>query len=396
MTDAEDAQPQDDATSGGSPAASESQPKKPAKAKKKAAKPAKKSAPADKKPAKAKKPARPKKPAKAKKESAPAQEPSDASAAKSARGRVGGWLAAFGGIFVAAWRWLRDRVRGDSLRAKQSAARTGATAAGKAAPKDESFEPLVPRLKRHLSADPGPRAPWYRRAVTFVSAGILAAAGIGLLVVWIMRPDPVELDARRVIEARPTPAVAPSPAPTLTDFSADLPTASLDYGLVRAGELPWRGRVAWPERNAEAWILEYASQTDSVYVVAVQHFTVEEATAAWEQLRDTNFVVPLGVVDDARPDAGEAFMRVDQEAADAGTQVARINALVAWLPEPEPEPEAEAEDGEAASADPSPSPSADAAPYVPQAVVMWRNETAVFALVGDASDVMGLYLEYDR
>lgn len=337
---------------------------------------------------------------------------------RSAVARVGTALAA---PFVAVGRaigrgfgWMAARVRGDSLRTSEAA--TSATdpatkrtktsgkrdkrkprnrAAERVAPDGDGIEPLWPRLKRRLTADPGPRPPWYRRAVTFVSAGLVGAAGVALLVAWLLTPPPVELEPWHRLLPRPTPAVAPSPAPTDTEFSAALPTATWDFGLTQAMAMPWEQRVAWPARNADAWLLRYSAGDSEAVVIAMQHFTEEEAVEAWEAWRDLETSVPLGPADDVRPGAGEAFLRVAEEPAEDGSVLDSLLALAAPLEQAR----AAAEAAVADDAEPDPSPSPDASPveppYVPQGVVVWRNGTAVFAIVADADEVVGLYLEYD-
>lgn len=171
-------------------------------------------------------------------------------------------------------------------------------------------------------AEPGDRAP--------ISWGIVAALVVAGLAVWgaaaygiylaFLAPEDVAIPAETHVAGPPGPTIDPVAPEDPSDFLAAMPLTVSTYALTESTALdPFRSGL--PQRAAEAYDLVYSDGSTAVSVRAIQHYTVEEATAAYAAL--------VGEATDREALLGEGGAELGERAIlDDGTVVWRNGTAV--------------------------------------------------------------------
>jgi hypothetical protein len=154
-------------------------------------------------------------------------------------------------------------------------------------------EDIVPAPSGGRAGDGGDKpssgiAAFFERASVLVVLGLFACIGIGSGVYLLFfRPDPIVIPPRVYSIPLPSPTFEPLVVTGATDFVAALPKTDLAYGLRSAESTVMRPVTAWPARFAEEWLLAYDDGAGGIMTVqAVQHYKLEAATSAYQQLLD--------------------------------------------------------------------------------------------------------------
>lgn len=215
-----------------------------------------------------------------------------------------------------------------------------------------------------------------------IAAGVAVASLIaGGLFATVLRPAPVVLPPHVINIPLPAPTFAPVAVENPTEFLAVLPTATLTYGLTAYESYDAEAITSWPARFAESWFLTYGDGSGSeMTVIAVQHFSEEDALSAWNALV-AGYVAtsdpgdptpapqpsPLGTL----VDGPSPVMTGNVQAGESITVQVEITETVEGAAGEEP---------------------TERTRTVTQ--VIWRNGNGVFVMTSDAANIADLFLEY--
>lgn len=148
--------------------------------------------------------------------------------------------------------------------------------------------------------------------VGLVALGVAVWAGAAFGSVQLLGPDPVVVPPETHVTGEPGPTVSPIALEDPTDFLAAMPSTVGSLALTGVETLdPIEAGV--PERAAEVYDLQYSDGTTIVTVRAIQHYSEDAATAAYETLAgDASDVEP--VTDSEGTEVGERAVVAGAEA----------------------------------------------------------------------------------
>ena len=229
-------------------------------------------------------------------------------------------------------------------------------------------------------SDDDGHVPFYRRGLVLISGGIVVAAALaGLLYYLFFRPPPIILAPHVVTIPLPTPTVSMVVPDSPTAFEASLPNADLTYGLTAIEETPLEATALWPARFAESWTLTYGTGSETMTVVAYQHYHEADATAAFEA---------LWTQAEASAEAASTGASPSPAADPSPTASASAPGLV----ERTPVIAGGVQVGESFKVLTDATDSGGTTTRV--AVITWRNATGVFIMTADPAAIDDLFLEY--
>lgn len=124
--------------------------------------------------------------------------------------------------------------------------------------------------------------PWWRSAVALVAGGVLVMAGLGagVYLLWLA-PGPLELPAPVILATPQSTAPQPIVLGDVTDFVASMPPRTLTHAMTDVQEIRFRDVPLLQVRTVEVVDLTYFDGQDTVVVRALQHYTTDEAIAAF-------------------------------------------------------------------------------------------------------------------
>jgi hypothetical protein len=236
---------------------------------------------------------------------------------------------------------------------------------------------------------------FFERASVLIVLGLFALIGVGSGVyLAFFRPDPIVFAPRVINIPLPTPTFEPFVSTESTDFLAALPATDLTYGLRSAQPTFMRPVKVWPTRFAEEWLLTYDDGAGgSMTVQAVQHYTLETADTAYQNLLDSATAEILAAQPvqpspsaSASPGASPSVSASPTGAPGLETGTVHVETIEVG------QSFKVIKDVTESVADPDGGEPTEVTRRV--AMVTWQNGTAIFIMTADPAVIDDLFLEY--